>query len=400
MTSPAVSSTDTRGRLLPLIGLMGVTFTIVTAELAVSGLLPTLAQDLKVDIPTAGQLITGYALGVAFAGPVLSLFTGRVPRKTLLLAILVVFIAGNILCAIAGNYWLLLGARLLMSACHGLFFGVAVVVAGSLAPPGRQTSAVSMVVAGVTVAIIVGVPLGTAIGNAFGWRMTFWATAGAGALASLVVAWLIPAATGSAGVAASSLGAELRAAVRPVVLLCYLNFFLPLVAFYAVLNYVVPLLVTGSGVPLEMTPWILFGTGIASFIGTLIGGRLGDWNADATMIGVTTLTTILLIVLSQVTANAWLTVTLLFVIWMTLFPLPALLQSRALRAASDAPTLASTLMNTASQFGIAGGAAFGGWILASGGAYNQIPLFGAVFAALGVVGVLVLIRVSRARPAA
>lgn len=390
----------TNARLLPLIGLTGVTFTIVTAELAVSGLLPALAADLKVDIPTAGQLITGYALGVAFAGPVLSLLTGRVPRKTLLLAILAVFIAGNILCAIAPSYWLLLAARLLMSACHGLFFGVAVVVAGSLAPPERQTSAVSLVVAGVTVAIIVGVPLGTAIGNAFGWRMTFWVTAAAGALASLVVAWLIPAATGSAGVAASNLKTELRAAVRPVVLLCYLNFFVPLVAFYGVLNYAVPLLITESGVPLEFTPWVLFGTGIASFIGTLIGGRLGDWNADATMIGVTAITTVLLIVLSQVTAIGWLTITLFFLIWMVIFALPALLQGRMLSAASDAPTLASTLMNTASQFGIAGGAAFGGWIIASGGSYSQIPLFGAIFAALGVVGVIVLILSSRRRAVA
>lgn len=391
MNSPAVSASW----LLPIIGLMGVTFTICTAELVISGLLPTLAKDLQVSIPAVGLLITGYALGVAFAGPVLSLLTGKVQRKALLLAILAVFIAGNVLCAIASNYWLLLAARLMMSACHGLFFGVAVVVAGSLAPPGRQTSAVSMVVAGVTIAIIVGVPLGTAIGNGFGWRMTFWVTAAAGAVASLIVAWLIPSATGSAGVAASSLKAELSAAVRPVVLLCYLNFFVPLVAFYAVLAYVVPLLTEETGLSLEVIPWFLLGTGVASFVGTLIGGRLGDWNADATTIGVPLIVTLLLIVVSQVTAIAWLTVTLLCLIWMVIFALPALLQGRMLRAAGDAPTLASTLMNTASQFGIAGGAAFGALIINNGGSYGQIPLFGAIFAALGVVGVLVLIRFDR-----
>ncbi|MEO6012653.1 MAG: MFS transporter [Devosia sp.] len=387
--------------MVPIIGLLAITFTICTAELVISGLLPTLAADLGVDIPTAGLLITGYALGVAIAGPVLSLMTGRVPRKTLLLAILAVFIVGNLLCAIAPNYWMLLAARLVMSACHGLFFGVAVVVAASLAPPDRKTSAVSMIVAGVTIAIIVGVPLGTAIGNNFGWRATFWATAAAGALGSLVVAWLIPAATGSAGVATSSLKAELRAAVRPLVLLCYLNFFLPLVGFYAVLAYLVPLLTDVSSVPLQLIPLVLLATGIASFLGTIIGGRLGDWNADATLIGVPAIVTVLLLALSQTASIPWLAIPLICLIWMVIFPLPALLQTRMLREASDAPTFASTLMNTASQFGIAGGAALGALLITKGWGYSHIPLFGAGFAALGLAGVVVLVRYERRRkPAA
>src|SRR4051812_7359831 len=188
MSDPAAS----RNWLIPIVGLLAITFTICTSELVIAGLLPTLAQDLGVDIPTAGFLITGYAIGVCLAGPVLSLATGSVPRKPLLLAIVAVFVVGNILCAISSGYWMLLAARLLMSACHGLYFGVAIVLAGRLAPPGRQSFAVSVVVAGVTIAIIVGVPIGTAIGNALGWRTTFWITAGAGAVASLIVAWLIP----------------------------------------------------------------------------------------------------------------------------------------------------------------------------------------------------------------
>src|SRR3569833_409408 len=216
-----VGPSPARNWLIPIIGLLAITFTICTSELVISGLLPTLAHDLGVDIPTAGFLITGYAIGVAIAGPLLSIATGSVQRKTLLLAIVAVFIVGNILCALSSGYWMLLAARLIMSSCHGLYFGVAIVLAGRLAPEGRQSFAVSVVVAGVTTAISVGVPIGTAIGNACGWRTTFWVTAGAGALAALTVAWLIPG-RGSLE-PPHDLKAELRAAVRPVVLLCYVN---------------------------------------------------------------------------------------------------------------------------------------------------------------------------------
>lgn len=382
---------------MPILGLLAITFTICTAELVIAGLLPTLAADLGVDIPTAGLLITFYAIGVAIAGPFLALATGGVPRKTLLLAILAVFIVGNIFCALAANYWMLLGARLMMSACHGLYFGVAVVLAGRLAPPGRQASAVSLVTAGVTIAIILGVPIGTAIGNAFGWRMTFWITAAAGALASLLVAWLIPATSGQAQSPAPDRRAELRNAIRPVVLLSYVNFGVPLVAFFALLSYAVPFLTEESGVPLEIVPLILLALGVASFLGTLVGGRLGDWNAAATLIGINATNTLLLLLLSQLAGTGWAAVTLLCLIWFVAFMMPAPLQSRVLKEASEAPNLAATLMNTASQIGIAGGAAYGAFLIAQGLDYRQIPLFSAVFYALGLCGILVLIAYDRRR---
>lgn len=383
--------------LLPIIGLLAITFTICTAELVIAGLLPTLAADLGVDIPTAGLLITGYAIGVAIAGPVLALATGRVPRKTLLLAILAVFILGNMLCALSGNYWMLLGARLLMSACHGLYFGVAVVLAGRLAPPGRQASAVSLVVAGVSIAIIVGVPLGTAIGNTLGWRATFWITAAAGAQASLIVAWLIPGDDAAAKAPAADRRLEIRAALRPVVLLCYANFGVPLVAFFALLSYAVPFLTVESGIPLEIIPLILLALGLASFFGTIIGGRLADWSPAVTLIGIMAINTVLLLVLSQVAANPFAAVTLFCLIWFVGFMLPAPLQSRVLRETSDAPNLAATMMNTASQIGIAGGAAFGAFLIAAGFGYSQIPLLSAGFYALGLAGILVLVSLDRRR---
>ncbi len=396
MTDAAPSS----NWLVPIAGLFGVTFTICTSELVISGLLPTLAGDLKVDIPTAGLLITGYAVGVAIAGPVLSLLTTRVPRKTLLLAILVVFIAGNILCAIAAGYWMLLGARLLMSACHGLYFGVAVVIASRLAPKGRETSAVSMIVAGVSIAIIVGVPLGTAIGNAFGWRVTFWFTAACGVVASLVVALLVPP-MASGERPNASLRLALRAAVRPALLLCYADYALPLVAFFALLSYVVPFLTTESQMPLTIMPAILLATGIAAFLGSLAGGRLGDWNAAAVIIGSPAVNIGLFVLLWLLAGTGWVAVGLLCLIWLVAFAFPAPLQTRAISEAGDVPELVSTLMNTASQIGIAGGAAVGGLIIAQGWAYRYIPLFMVVFLVLSVaVGAALSARARRSSPVA
>jgi MFS transporter, DHA1 family, inner membrane transport protein len=382
-----------RGWVVPICGLLAITFTICTSELVIAGLLPTIAADLGVDIPTAGLLITGYAAGVALAGPFLSLATGHVRRKTLLLLILAAFIAGNALCAVAVDYTMLLVARLLMSASHGLFFGVALVLATRLAPEGRKASAVSMVLAGVSVAIIGGVPLGTAIGNTWGWRTTFWIIVLAGAFASLVVAWLIPADREAR--VSHDLAAELRAAARPIVLLCYFNIAVPLIAFFALLSYAVPLLTETGGVPLQWVPVVLFGTGVASFVGSLIGGRLADWNPTAAMIGVALIDIMLFILLSQVTAIGWASAVLLGVIWLVSFALPPPLQSLALREASDAPNLAATLMNTASQIGIALGAAFGGSIIARGWGYGQIPLLSSAFWALGLVGILIMVHQQR-----
>lgn len=384
-----------RNWIVPIAALLLATFSIVSAELVIAGLLPTLATDLGVDIPTAGLLITGYAIGVAIFGPVLALSTSRVPRKTLLLAMMGVFIAGNMLCAVSSNYWMLLGARLVMSACHGLYFGVAMVIANRVAPPARASTAASLIVAGVTLAIIAGVPLGTAIGNAWGWRTTFWLIAGTGALASLVVAWLIPAMpqTGPK----LDVRAEIRAALKPVLLLCYANFGIGVVAFFAVLSYVVPFLTTESGVSLESIPLILMATGIASFLGSLLGGRLGDWNPAATLVGALSFNILLLFALSQLAANAWVAVTLICLFWLSSFVLPAPLQSRVVREGKEAPTLASTVMNTASQIGIATGSSFGGLVISLGYGYSRIPLFSIGFLAVALAGVFALVAHDRRR---
>lgn len=259
-------------------------------------------------------LISGYALGVAIASPVLSLLTNRVSRRRVLIAVMILFVLGNMLCAMSGGYWTLLGARLVVACCHGIFFGVATVVATRLAPEGRQTTAVSLIIAGVTVANIAGVPIGTIIGNAYGWRAAFWVIEFAGALAVAVLIRLIPVeAEGSART--GDLGDELRAAVRPVVLFTYGIIATFMLGTICVLGYIVPLLTTAIGAPQAYAPLVLFGMGFTGFFGNLIGGRLGDWNPAATMLGILACCIVILVILAEVITSTWITVSVIWIIW-------------------------------------------------------------------------------------
>jgi MFS transporter, DHA1 family, inner membrane transport protein len=384
--------------LVPIAALVVATFAIVTAEMVVAGLLPALAADLGVTIPVAGQLITGYAIGVGVAGPILALLTGRMSRRMLLLLIMAAYIVGNVLCALATSYWTLMGARLVLSACHGLHFGVAMVVATRIAPEDRKATAVSLVVAGVSAATILGVPLGTAIGNAYGWRTTFWVAVAVGVVALVILALFIPNRSGESAQQAD-MKTELAAAVRPIALLLYAIFGSLLVAYFMMLAYIVPFLTDAVGIALDVVPWILFAMGIASFLGTLAGGQLGDRNPAAALIGAFVLMAVFLAALWQFAPNAW-AIGLLLLAWLSAFSIPAILQSRLMREVSDAPNFASTLMNTASQVGIAAGAALGGLLIASGWSYGQLPLFAAAFAALALVGALFLVSSDRRRKTA
>ena len=395
--------TDTstgKGWLVPIFALFVATFVIGTAELIVMGLLPALAADIGVDIPTAGLLITGYAVGVAIASPVLVLVTGGMQRKLLLVIVMSVFVLGNALCAIATGYWMLVGARLLVACSQGVFFGIAMGIAMRLAPEGRQTTALSFLVAGNTPSQILGVPIGTATGTDFGWRATFWTVAAASAVAALVIWVLVPRA-GDEGAAKSDLRAEIAAATRPVVLLCFGMIILFMTGVFAFFSYLVPLLTTVSGVPTAYVPWVLFGMGFVGFFGNLAGGRLGDWKPMATMVGILATFAVLLVILSQVTAIMWVTVTLLLLLWLTGFGFVAPVQARILKAASDAPNFASTLISSAFNIGIAGGAALGGAVIAAGWGYGTLPLVGAA-AQCGAFGLLLTLAFveRRIRPTA
>lgn len=378
-----------RNWMVPIIALFLAAFAVCTSELIIAGVLPALAADFAVDIPTAGLLITGYALGVAVASPILALITTGLSRRFLLIGVMAVFVAATGLCAISNSYWMMLVARLLVSCCHGLFFGVAIVIATRLAPPDRQNSAVSLVVAGVTLSAVLGIPLGTAIGNAYGWRTTFWVIAVAGVVAAIALFFLIPRLREPER-RADSFAAELRSATRPTVLLCYGIIALFMTGVFSFVAYLVPILTTAAGVPIGYVPWVQFGMGFAGVFGNLIGGRLGDWKSTPTMIGILVLFIVLVLAVAMVVTQTWPLIAMLCLAWLVGFGFPAPVQARILKEAQDAPNFASTLISTAFNIGIAAGAAIGGATLAIGWGYGALPLVGAAFLALALLGTLAL----------
>ncbi len=154
---------------LPIFALAVASFGIGTTEFVIMGLLPDVARDLRVSIPQAGMLVSGYAIAVTIGAPILAILTARLPRKATLLALMALFILGNGLCAVAPNYGLLMAARVVTAFAHGTFFGVAAVVAASLVPHGQRGQAIALVFAGLTLANVLGVPAGTALGQIAGW---------------------------------------------------------------------------------------------------------------------------------------------------------------------------------------------------------------------------------------
>jgi MFS transporter, DHA1 family, inner membrane transport protein len=304
-------------------------------------------------------------------------------------------------CALAPNYGLLLAARLLMAACHGLFFGVAMVLATGLAPPGRQATALSLIMAGVNAATIAGIPLGAAIGNAYGWRTSFWIIAGLATLAGIVLAMLIPNMKGERP-AASDFGAELRAVLRPAVLICFALIAITLMGVFAFFTYIVPILTEAVGIPIAVVPWVLFAMGVAGFFGNIVAGWLADRYPVGTMMLGLGMSAISLVIATQVIANPWLSVPLLCLSNFFGFMFPAPVQARILKEIADAPNFGSTLISTAFQVGIASGAAIGGFAIASGWSYASLPLLFALFqgvALLGTFGLLAYERRRRAVPA-
>jgi DHA1 family inner membrane transport protein len=393
-----MESVTARSWLVPVTALLLAIFAVVSGELVITGLLPPVAADFGVDIPTAGLLITAYAVAVAIASPLLALLTAGISRRLLLIAVMVFFIVGDVLCAIAQDYWTLLAARILVATCHGLFFGIAIVLAARLAPPGRQATAVSLVLAGVNAATILGVPLGTAIGTAYGWRATFWVLAVVATIAALVLLWLIPK-ENREGVERPDFAAEFRAATRPAILICYLNIVFALLGIFAIVSYISPLLTEAHGIPIEYVPWVLFAMGICGFFGNLLAGRLGDWNGVVTMIGSLTLNVVILAALATLSGIGWPVVILLCAFQLIAFCFPAPVQTRILREAAAAPNLASTLISSAFNVGIAVGAAVGGAAIASGWSYGHLPWVTAIAMGCALLGTLGLLAYDRRRKA-
>ena len=366
---------------LPLLALALASFGIGTTEFIIMGLLPDVARDLSVSVPQAGLLVSGYAFGVAFGAPLVAIATSRMPRKAALLALMAIFILGNIGCALAPTYALLMVARVATAFAHGAFFGIGSVVARDLVPPKKKAQAVAVMFSGLTLANVLGVPFGTALGQAMGWRFPFLVVTGIGVLAAAALAFAIPAHLKGSK---NGIGAEFVALREPRVLLPMAISVLSSVSLFSVFTYITPLLEQVSGLSPHAVTWalLLFGLGIT--LGNLIGGRLADWKLVGTVIGAFVGVALVLAAFT-VTSHAAVPALVTLFVWGALtFALASPLQVWVVEAAADAPNLAATLNQGAFNFGNATGAWLGGAALSGGLAYAHLPWIGAGVALLAL----------------
>jgi DHA1 family inner membrane transport protein len=370
---------------LPLVALALAAFAIGTTEFVIVGLLPSLAQDLQVSVPKAGLLVTGYALGVAFGAPPLAALAARMRPHRALVALMLVFIVGNLACALAPDYATLMMGRIVASLTHGAFFGVGSAVAAGLVPPGKRSAAIALMFSGLTLANVLGVPAGAWIGTHSGWRMTFWVVCALG-LVALVGVWkLVP----------RQLHAELggarggwRILRRPRFLAALLLTATGFGGIFAALTYLAPLLHAAAGFTSGQVNATLVVFGVGLTLGNLLGGWLSDRWPARSMVGILLVLAGVEVALSLTASNPAAVVFTIFLWGVAAFATVPGLQARVLDEAREAPALAATLNIGAFNLGNAAGAWLGGAALAMHVPLVQLPLLAAVLAlvALCVLG--------------
>ncbi len=366
---------------ISLLALALAAFAIGTSEFIIVGLLPNLAQDLRVTIPNAGLLVTGYALGVVIGAPIMALATARMPRKAALIGLISAYALGNLLCAIAPNYALLMAARVLTALCHGAFFGIGSIVAAELVPPAKRGRAIAIMFSGLTLASVLGVPAGTALGQHAGWRAAFWCVIALTLAATAALAWTLPRLSRPQ---ASRLLTEFRVLRKPQVVLAMLMSVLLSASLFSVLTYITPMLETITHIsPAEVT-WLLLLFGVGITFGNLIGGRLGDWRLMPSIAGALAGLTVILVVFTLTLPLVWPAAATLLIWGGLTFAVATPLQMRVVDTAPEAPNLVATLNQGAFNLGNASGAWLGSAALAAGVSYHSLPWLGAALSLLGL----------------
>jgi DHA1 family inner membrane transport protein len=373
----------------PLLALAAGAFGIGVTEFAPMGLLPLIAQDLQVSIPSAGLLISAYALGVMIGAPLMILTTGRIPRRTLLIGLAAIFTLGNLLSAISTGYGMLMIARVVTSLNHGAFFGIGSIVAASLVPPERRAGAVAAMFMGLTIANVVGVPLATWAGEHMGWRAAFWGISGLGVVTMIALRLTLPNLPAPIG---GNALAELRVLGRGPVLSALALTVLGSSAMFTVFTYIVPILREETHASLGFVTAMLVTYGVGLTVGNWLGGKFADRSVDRTLIITLASLTGLLIALAVLMPYKLPTAVLIFLWGVASFALVPPLQVRVMAAAIDAPNLASSVNIGAFNLGNAIGAALGGAVIAGGLGFPAVALAGAAASVLGLATVLVLSR--------
>ncbi|NMM89939.1 MFS sugar transporter [Rhodococcus sp. SRB_17] len=365
---------------IALLALTLSAFAIGTTEFVIVGLLPTVAADLAIGLPSAGLLVSLYALGVAVGAPVLTALTGKLPRKALLLGLMALFTAGNLLAWQAPGYGSLVAARILTGLAHGVFFSIGSTIATGLVPREKAASAIAIMFTGLTVALVTGVPLGTFIGQHFGWRETFLAVSLLGVLAFIGSAVFVPRHV--AHRAPASLLQQARVLAEPRLLLVFAKTAIGYGGTFIPFTFLAPLLTEVSGFSAGAVGWVMLVYGVSVAVGNIWGGRLADRRGPiAALKTIFALLAAVLLLLQFTAPYPWLALATVLLWGAVAFGnvpgLQVYVVKQAERFAPQAVDVASGLNIAAFNLGIAGAAWAGGGIVARLGLMHM-PWIGAV----------------------
>jgi DHA1 family inner membrane transport protein len=369
-------------------------FGIGLTEFVIMGLLPEVAADFQVNEATAGWLISGYALAVVAGALLLTAAVTRFERKPVLAVLLVLFIAGNLVSAIAPGYGLMMAGRIIAALAHGAFFGIGAVVAADMVAPSKKAGAIAIMFTGLTAANVLGVPFGTMLGQAAGWRSTFWAITVIGVIALAGILALVPK-TGHGDTTPGTLRSELRAFGSGQVWLSILVTILGYGGMFGAFTYIAFTLTEVSGFAASTVPWLLIVFGVGLFVGNTLGGKAADRNVDRTLIVVLSVLAAILVAFALTAGNQVLTVASLVLMGGFGFATVPGLQMRVMKYASSAPTLASGANIGAFNVGNALGAWLGGVTITAGLGYTSPIWAGAGITLLGLA--VMIIAAARAK---
>ncbi|MDJ0317698.1 MULTISPECIES: MFS transporter [Arthrobacter] len=356
-------------------------FGIGTTEFAMMGLLPNVAEGVGVSVPTAGHVISAYALGVVIGAPLLIAVSAKMPRKALALSLMALFTVGNLLSVFANDYTTLLITRFIAGLPHGAFFGVAAVLAASMVAPTKRGRAISMVMMGLSVANVLGVPLATFVGQQFGWRWLFVLVALIGVITMVCMSIFVPAQKAHPD---ASLRNELSALRRGQMWLTLLIGVVGFGGFFAVYTYVANTMTDVAGFASDFLPIIVGLYGVGMVVGNYVGGRIADWSVMGSIYLVMGFIAAMLVIYALSVHIQWMALLMIFVIGASGAMLIPSLQTRLLDVSPGAPTLASSLNHSALNLANALGAFLGGLVITWGWGYTAPALVGAVLAVLGL----------------
>lgn len=394
MTWVFVSPEQQRARhfVLAVLALSMGGFAIGTTEFVTVGLLPQIARGISASIPSAGHVISAYAVGVVVGAPLIAFTGARLPRRGLLVALMVAFVLGNAASALASSYGLLMAARFFAGLPHGAYFGVASLVAASLAPPERRGRAVSLVMLGLAVANVVGVPAATWLGQQLGWRSAYWAVAGLGLITIALAVAFVPSCPGDTE---AHWRRELRAFREPQVLLTLLVGAVGFGGMFAFYSYIAPTVTVVGGLRDSAVPVFLLVFGLGMTAGTWLGGVLADWSVFRSLLVSSMAMAVVLAVFSRVAHTGWWSLPVALLVAITSSVLVVNLQLRLMQVAGDAQLLGAAMNHASLNLANAIGAWLGGLVIAGGYGYTAPALVGVGLSAGGMVFLLASAAVHR-----